>query len=158
MAKGLKDFIEKMGWKIRYVPREVIGDYNACYRVSYNGIMVNPPAADQLGIPLGEIWLLEDLRAYEDYVLFHEIREIIHRYEGLGVEEAHLMARVDEALRFCGDPVWLEYFEDYPDYTVPRQCLEELCSRINEGLNDPRALYNVLQSCIRHVKRSPGDV
>ncbi len=146
--KSAREEIERMGWRVRYVPHEVIEDYNACYRVVYNGKVIYPPAADVLGIPLNEIWLSEKLREYEDYVLFHELREIHYRYLGYGVREAHLMARVEEALRFCNDPRWMKYFEEFPDYTVPRSCLEELCNAIERGVSSVNELYSLLKACI----------
>ena len=48
--KRVKEKIEKMGYKIVYVPHEVIENYNACYRVRYRGRTIFPPAADKLGI------------------------------------------------------------------------------------------------------------
>ncbi len=71
---SIKEEIRKLGWRIRYVPHEVIEDFNACYRVRYKGKVIYPPAADKLGIPLNEIWLSELLKEYEEYVLFHEFR------------------------------------------------------------------------------------
>ena len=97
---------ERLGYKIVYVPHEVIKDYNACYRVIYDGKLIYPPAADKLGIPLNEIWISERFREYERYVLFHELQEIKHRAEGLSVEEAHKKALKDEIKVFSGDPVW----------------------------------------------------
>lgn len=87
---------ERLGYKIVYVSHEVIKDYNACYRVIYDGKLIYPPAADKLGIPLNEIWISERFREYERYILFHELQEIKHRAEGLSVEEAHKKALKDE--------------------------------------------------------------
>ncbi len=47
--------IEKLKWKVKYVPHEIIENYNACYRVVYKGEIIYPPAADKLKIPLNEI-------------------------------------------------------------------------------------------------------
>jgi competence protein ComEA len=75
-----------------YVPHEVICEYNACYRVSYEGREIYPPSADRLGIPLNEIWISEKYRRYEKYILHHELEEIRYRAEGLDVESAHQRA------------------------------------------------------------------
>ncbi len=148
MATNLRKELEKLGWRVRYVPHDVIEDHNACYRVMYRGKVIYPPAADRLGIPLNEIWLSEKLWEYEEYVLFHELREIQYRYRGYGVREAHLRARIDEALRFCSDPKWMRYFEEFPDYSVPLSCLKELCNVIERGTRDIDALYRSLTRCI----------
>ena len=150
MATNVREEIEKLGWRVKYVPHEVIEDYNACYRVVYHGKMIYPPAASKLGIPLNEIWLSERLREYEDYVLFHELREIQYRYQGYGVREAHLKARIDEALRFCDDPKWMEYFKKFPDYSVPLNCLKELCNTIKKGTKSIDILYKLLMKCISY--------
>ena len=76
------DNAKKLGYRVVYVPHEIIKDYNACYRVEYDGKIIYPPAADKLGIPLNEIWISEIWRPYEKYVLFHELQEIKHRAEG----------------------------------------------------------------------------
>ncbi len=147
---GVKGEIRKLGWRIRYVPHEVIKDFNACYRVEYKGRVIHPPAADKLGIPFNEIWLSELLKEYEEYVLFHELREIMYRYRGYSVKEAHLRARIDEALRFCNDPKWIEYFEKFPDYTMPPNCLKELCRIVESNVKAISILYDSLIKCIGH--------
>jgi len=148
-----REKIEELGWRVRYVPHEVIKDFNACYRVEYEGRVIYPPAADRLSIPLNEVWLSERLREYEEYVLFHEPREIMYRYQGYDVKEAHLRARIDEALRFCKDPKWVEYFEKFPDYSIPFNCLKELCRIIESDVKTVSILYksliNVLTAEIR---------
>ena len=110
--------------------------------------MIYPPAADKLGIPLNEIWLSELLKEYEEYVLFHELREILYRYQGYNVKEAHLKARIDEALRFCNNPKWIEYFEKFPDYSIPLNCLKELCRIVESGTKTISILYKSLTKCI----------
>ncbi len=150
---NIKEEIEKLGWRIRYVPHEVIEDYNACYRVEYRGRVIYPPVADKLGIPLNEIWLSELLKEYEEYVLFHEFREILYRYQGYNVKEAHFRARIDEALRFCNDSKWIEYFEKFPDYGIPLNCLKELCKMVENGTKTISILYNSLVKYITCQKQ-----
>ena len=145
----VRDKIKQLGWMIRYVPHETIKDYNACYRVEYKGRIIHPPPADRLGIPLNEIWLSEALKNFEDYVLFHELREIQYRYEGYDGREAHLRARADEALNFCNDPKWRKMLEIFPDYTVPGPCLEELCVRVGGNKETGETLYQILSNCVK---------
>jgi len=114
----------------------------------YRGKVISPPAADKLSIPLNEIWLSERLKVFEEYVLFHELREIEYRYQGYEVSEAHIRARVDEGLRFCNDPRWIRYLNEFPDSTLPYECLRKLCSAIGKGMKDREALYSLLTKCI----------
>ncbi|MFO8034281.1 MAG: hypothetical protein R6U88_03835 [Candidatus Bipolaricaulota bacterium] len=100
--------MEERGWIIRYVPHEIIRDHMACYRVTFDGQEIYPPAAEKLGIPNGEVWLSTRLKRYEDFVLFHELAEIKHRAAGYSVKEAHRKAEKDELQRFGDDPLWLE--------------------------------------------------
>jgi len=39
----------------------------------------------------------------EEYVLFHELKEIEYQYQGLNVCEALISARPEEVLRLCKD-------------------------------------------------------
>ena len=87
-----RDTLERLGYRVVYVPHEIICKYNACYRVLYEGKEINPPAADELGIPLNEIWISEKYRRYERYILHHELVEIRYRAEGYDVKSAHRMA------------------------------------------------------------------
>ncbi|MCD6300796.1 MAG: hypothetical protein J7L82_01855 [Staphylothermus sp.] len=148
MVTDLKRELEELGWSIRYVPHKLIENHNACYKVVYRGKVIYPPTADRLGIPLNEIWLSERLRKYEKYVLFHEFREIQYRYQGCSVKEAHLRARIDEALRFCKDSKWMKYFEEFPDSSVSLNCLGMLCNEIEHGTKDAKAVYKLLTKCI----------
>jgi len=102
--KRVKEKIEKMGYKIVYVPHEVIENYNACYRVRYRGRTIFPPAADKLGIPLNEIWISNKWKEFDEHILYHELREIEHRAEGHSVKEAHGLASKDVKEKFRGDP------------------------------------------------------
>jgi len=147
LANDVSVLLRELGWRVRYVLHRVIEDYNACYRVVYRGRVIAPPAADRLGIPLNEIWLSERLRGFEKYVLFHELREIMYRYQGHDVDEAHLLARVDEALVFCSDQRWIEYFRRFPDSTAPLRCIQELCNAISRGASDREVLYRMLAEC-----------
>lgn len=96
---------KRLGWEVVYISHEEIEDYNACYRVEYQGDKIYPPAADDLGIPLNEIWISEKLKEFEKYVLYHEIREIKYRARGCDVSTAHEKADEDEKV-FEGDPSW----------------------------------------------------
>lgn len=96
---------KRLGWKVVYIPAKEIEDYNACYRVEYAGELIYPPAADDLGIPLNEIWISDKLKEFEKYILYHEIREIKHRAKGYDVSTAHEKAVEDEKT-FEGDPEW----------------------------------------------------
>jgi len=102
--RGVKEKIKKLGYRVVYVPHEVIEDYNACYRVKYKGKLVFPSAADKLGIPLNEIWISEKWKEFEEYILYHELREIKHRADGHSVEQAHELASNDAERKYRGDP------------------------------------------------------
>lgn len=96
---------ERQSWDLVYIPYEKIEDYNACYRVEYQGEAIYPPAADDLGIPLNEIWISEKLEEFERYILYHEIREIKYRaevYDGSTVNEK----AVEAEKIFEGDSKW----------------------------------------------------
>ena len=71
--------INSIGYRIRYVPHETIGEHVACYHVVYGGQTVKPKAAESLGIPLNEIWISERYRDREEHILYHEFREIQYR-------------------------------------------------------------------------------
>lgn len=101
--KSVREEIEKLGFRIIYVPHEVIEDYNACYRVEYKGKLIFPSAANKLGIRLDEIWISEKWREFENYILYHELREIKYRAEGYTVEQAHILASRDANEKFRGD-------------------------------------------------------
>ncbi|MFB6191961.1 MAG: hypothetical protein ABEI11_01425 [Haloarculaceae archaeon] len=103
---GARAEMRERGWTVVYVPHEEIAKYNACYRVEYEGQVIHPPAADDLGIPLDEVWVSERWREYERFVLYHELREIKHRAAGCGVTEAHARAERDELARWRDDPEW----------------------------------------------------
>jgi len=86
---------KRLGYAVRYVAHNIIGDYNATYNVEYKGQHLITKAAKRLGIPLNEIWISEMWRPYERYILFHELREIHYRGEGLDPERAHEKAIED---------------------------------------------------------------
>ncbi|MBO3842255.1 MAG: hypothetical protein FGF48_07560 [Candidatus Brockarchaeota archaeon] len=90
----------KHAYKVRYVPHEVIEDYNATYNVIFKDKHIVTNAARELKIPLNEIWISEMWKSYEKYILFHELREIYHRANGMGAKEAHEKA-VQESLSLC---------------------------------------------------------
>jgi competence protein ComEA len=86
---------KRAGYVIRYVPHNIIADYNATYNVEYRGQQVITGAAKRLGIPSNEIWISELWKPYEEYILFHELREIHHRRNGLTPRQAHKRAVED---------------------------------------------------------------
>ncbi len=47
--------LARLAWVVRYVPHEVMEDYNATYNVEYKGKEITTHAAVELGIPRGEI-------------------------------------------------------------------------------------------------------
>jgi len=102
--KEVKEEIQRLGYKVVYVPHEVIEDHIACYKVKYKGKLVFPPAADKLGIPLNQIWISQKYKEFEEYILYHELREIKHRAEGLSVEQAHKLATKETEEKYRGDP------------------------------------------------------
>lgn len=95
---------KKLGYIVRYVPHEVIADYNATYNVEYKGRHIITNASKKLRIPLNEIWISEMWRPYEKYILFHELREIHYRGEGLNPKNAHEKAIEDQLERWKDDP------------------------------------------------------
>jgi len=101
--------VANLGYRVRYVPHEIIKEHNACYNVIYNGKHIKPPAADKLGIPLNEIWISEKWRKYEKYILYHELAEIKFRAQGYNVEEAHILAEMSCIRLWRNNPHWREF-------------------------------------------------
>ncbi len=101
--------IQKLGWRIKYVPHNVIEDYNATYNVEYEGINVVTDAAKELGIPLNEIWISELWKPYEKYLLYHEVREIQHQAAGFAPAEAHEKALRDGRTYWKDDSLYREF-------------------------------------------------
>jgi competence protein ComEA len=114
--------LRRRGWKLVYVPHEVIRDYNACYNVLYEGRRICPPAGERLGIPLNEIWISERWRKYEKYILYHELREIEYRAMGYDVEEAHWLAERDCVALWRADPIWREMVVEIHISDVENMC------------------------------------
>ncbi|NIQ05104.1 MAG: hypothetical protein GWO20_05045, partial [Candidatus Korarchaeota archaeon] len=102
--ENVKKTIEKLGYKIVYVPHGVIENYNACYKVVYKGRTFSPPAADKLGIPLNEIWISQKWKEFDKHILYHELREIEYRSRGYNMEQAHKLANKDVKEKFRGKP------------------------------------------------------
>jgi len=98
--------VERLGYRVKYVPHRVIADYNATYNVMYRGQHVITGAARKLKIPLNEIWISEMWRPYEKYILHHEIHEIRYRAEGLRPESAHKKTSEDEFAKWKNDALW----------------------------------------------------
>jgi len=94
---------KKLGYNVRYVPHEVMADYNATYNVEYEGQHIITEAAETLGIPLNEIWISEMWKPYEEYILFHELREIYYRRKGLNPKDAHEKAIEDTPEKWKDD-------------------------------------------------------
>lgn len=101
-----REAIEAHGWTTKYVPHDVISKYNACYRVELDGEEIYPPAADDLGIPLNEIWVSERWRKYDRFILYHELREIEYRAAGHDKTTAHELAERDERSHWQDNPRW----------------------------------------------------
>lgn len=101
-----RETVRERGWTLEYVPHDVIARYNACYRVEYDGDLIYPPAANDLGIPTDEIWISEQWRKYERFILYHELREIEHRAAGHDVATAHELAERDERALWQDNPRW----------------------------------------------------
>ncbi|MBS3814079.1 MAG: hypothetical protein V5A79_01195 [Candidatus Bipolaricaulota bacterium] len=100
-----REEMERLGFDVIYIKPKDIEKYNACYRVEYRGQEIYPPVADELGIPMNEIWISERLKEFEKYILHHELQEIKHRARGLDVKTAHEKALEDEKV-FKGNPKW----------------------------------------------------
>jgi competence protein ComEA len=115
---SLRSQIHKMGWTVRYVPHEVIADYNATYNVESEGRRVVTDAAKRLGIPRDEIWISERWRPYEEFILFHEFQEIRYRAEGLSPEEAHDRATEDTSAKWGGDERYRRMVEEMAEADV----------------------------------------
>jgi competence protein ComEA len=96
--------LEKQKYTMRYVPHNIIEDYNPTYNVIYRNKHVTTAAAEELRIPLNEIWISEMWKPYEKYILFHELREIYHRAKGLSRDEAHEKSMHDGSLLWKNDP------------------------------------------------------
>ena len=152
----IKKEIEEMGCKVVYVSHDIIKDYNACYRVEYKGRVIFPPAADRLGIPLNEIWISEKWKEFEDYILFHELREIKYRADGYTVEQAHELAIKDADERYKGDPKYERLKREIN--VASKETLMEL-QGIDEDLaqkiieNRPYSSINELLEKIPSIKR-----
>lgn len=102
-----KKEIEDLGYDIVYKPHKEVVDHMAFYKVEYNGEVIAPPIVENYDISLNEIWLSENFKPYEKYILYHELQEIKYRAKGYGVKEAHLKAEKDERI-WKGDPKWEE--------------------------------------------------
>jgi len=102
----------KHGYRVRYVPHEVIEDYNATYNVLFENKHITTNAAEKLKIPLNEIWISEMWKPYETYILFHELREIYYRANGMSRDEAHEKAVQDALLLWRNDRLFQKMVND----------------------------------------------
>ena len=105
----MRERAERMNFQVVYKPHRIMKDYNATYNVILDGKRITNPAGIKLGIPTGEIWISEKWKKYEDYILFHEIEEIIFRAKGYGIEEAHYLSEMKCIKKFRNDPKWREF-------------------------------------------------
>jgi len=103
---------KSLGFALRYVPHKVIADYNATYNVEYMGQHVITDAARRLRVPLNEIWISEMWRPYEEFILFHELREIHYRGNGLDPRAAHEKAIEDTPKRWKDDTLFQRMVEE----------------------------------------------
>ncbi|MCX8182913.1 MAG: hypothetical protein N3F08_00620 [Crenarchaeota archaeon] len=106
LFKETLELLVKHAYKIRYVPHEVIEDYNATYNVIFEDKHIVTNAARELNIPPNEIWISEMWRSYEKYILFHELREIYHRANGMSVDDAHEKAMQESLSLWDHDPLF----------------------------------------------------
>lgn len=97
---------ERAGYRVKYVPHEVIADYNATYNVMHKEQHIITNAAKKLRIPLNEIWISEMWRPYEKYILHHEFQEIQYRAQGLSAAKAHIKTCEDESARWKDNALW----------------------------------------------------
>lgn len=104
--------LDEHAYRIRYVPHETIEDYNATYNVVFRGKHVTTNAARELKIPLNEIWISEMWQPYEKYIVFHELREIYYRANGLGRNEAHKKALRDGFSLWSEDSLFNKMIKD----------------------------------------------
>lgn len=96
--------VKRLGYIVTYVSHKAIAHYNATYNVEYKGQHIITEAAKRLEIPLNEIWISELWEPYEEYILFHELREIHHRRNGLNPKHAHEKAIEDTPKRWKENP------------------------------------------------------
>jgi competence protein ComEA len=126
-------WLEKATGSSRALPHSVIEDYNATYNVTCRGKHMTNNAAEALKIPLGEIWISELWRPYEKFILFHELREISCRADGLGRDEAHEQAVKD------GLPLW-------QDNSLWQRMVREIAKRDRETVERERGACEVVGS------------
>ena len=65
----VEEEIKALGYRVVYVPEEVVGHHLACYNVEYEGKVIRPRVARRLKIPLNEIWISETLKNQAERVL-----------------------------------------------------------------------------------------
>jgi competence protein ComEA len=111
LAETMK-LLAKNAYTVRYVPHEVIEDYNATYNVVFENKHVTTGASERLKIPLNEIWISEMWKPYETYIIFHELREIYHRAKGLSRDEAHEKAVEEGSSLWRDESLWQKMIRD----------------------------------------------
>jgi competence protein ComEA len=112
MLKDTEELLEKHGYRIVYVPHDVIEDYNATYNVICEDQLITTGAAKALGIPMNEIWISKKWKPFAKYIIFHELREIYYRSKGVKRDEVHERTRNDESELWKNDPLWLKMNRD----------------------------------------------
>jgi competence protein ComEA len=103
---------ERLGYRVVYVPHEIIEDYNATYNVIFDGKVVTTEASKAIGVPLNEIWISEMWRSYERFILFHELKEIEHKARGSNPKQAHHKAMQDALHIWKNDPSFEKMVRD----------------------------------------------
>jgi len=107
-----KRIVGKLGYKVVYVPHNIIEDYNATYNVIYQGKVITTNASKKIGVPLNEIWISEMWKPYEKYILFHEIKEIEYKAAGLDSQEAHERAAKHALPEWKNDPTFQKMIKE----------------------------------------------
>jgi competence protein ComEA len=112
MFDDMMELLTENSCRIIYIPHEVIEDYNATYHVMFDDKVITTGVSSELGVPLNEIWISELWKPYERFIIFHELREIYYKAEGLSRDVAHKRTRQDESFLWDDDPLWRKMNRD----------------------------------------------
>lgn len=107
MNKNPRKELERLGYTIVYKPHRQVAAHMAFYKVKYKGKILKCNIVHKYDIPMNEIWLSENLKPYEKYILYHELKEIEYRAKGFGYERSHEKALKDEKI-WKGKEKWEE--------------------------------------------------